>query len=133
MTEGLLDTSVVIDLASLADGGGELPDRMLVSAITMAELVQGPLFARTSAQRRARARLVRETQRAFPDALPFDDACVAAYESVATLTVDAGRHPRRRTLDLLIAATAHAHGVALVTRNPDDVDHLTDLIEVIEV
>lgn len=133
MSDGLLDTSVVIDLARLAGTPDVLPERALVSAITMAELVQGPLFARSEDVRRARARLVLDVHRAFPEPLPFDDGCVTAYQSVAAATVAAGRRPRRRTLDLLIAATAHAHGLALYTRNPGDVDHLDGLVEIVAV
>ncbi len=33
-------------------------------------------------------------------------------------------------MDLLIAATAHAHDAALYTRNPDDFAGLEDLIDV---
>ncbi len=133
MSGGLLDTSVVIDLGRLAESPDVLPERTHVSAITMAELVQGPLFASTEHVRRARSRLVLDAQRAFPEPLPFDDGCVTAYQSVAAVTVAAGRQPRRRTLDLLIAATAHAHGLALYTRNAGDVDHLTDLVEIVEL
>lgn len=133
MSDGLLDTSVVIDLGRLAATPDVLPERAFISAITMAELVQGPLFATSEDVRRARSRLVLEAHRAFPEPLPFDDGCVAAYQSVAAVTVAVGRRPRRRTLDLLIAATAHAHGLALYTRNMDDVDHLGDLVEVVAV
>jgi hypothetical protein len=41
-----------------------------------------------------------------------------------------GRSHRRRVADLLIAATAHANGLALYTRNPDDFVGLETLIEV---
>lgn len=133
MNEGLLDTSVVVDLPRLVADPDALPEHGLISAVTMAELAQGPLFARSEEVRRARSRLLLEAYRAFPEPLAFDAACAAAYQSVAAVTVAAGRHPRGRTLDLFIAATAHAHGLPLVTRNPDDVDHLTGLIEVVAV
>ena len=38
-----------------------------------------------------------------------------------------------RTMDLLIAATAHAHGARLYTRNADDlvgIEHLVDIVSV---
>lgn len=133
MSAGLLDTSVVIELFRHVRDPDVLPDEVFVSAITMAEIVQGPLFARTDADRSARDRLVLDAQRAFPEPIPFDAACVAAYRSVAARTVTAGRHPRRRTLDLLIAATAQAHALALYTANAADVDHLRDILDVIAV
>lgn len=131
MTEGLLDTSVVVDLPRLVANPDALPERALISAVTMAELLQGPLFARSEDVRRARSRLVLEVQRAFPEPLAFDAGCAAAYQSVAAVTVAAKRHPRGRTLDLFIAATAHAHGLPLWTRNPGDVDHLSGLVDVV--
>ena len=36
-------------------------------------------------------------------------------------------------MDLLIAATAHAHGAKLYTRNPEDFAGLDDLIDVVPV
>ncbi len=67
-------------------------------------------------------------QRRF-DALPVDDAVAASYGIIAAV-VRAGRQPRARTMDLIIAATAHAHSARLYTRNPDDFLGLDDLIEV---
>ena len=133
MSAGLLDTSVVIDLRRLGEQPHLLPDEAYVSALSMAEIVQGPLFAASAAERRSRDRIVLDAHRAFPQPLPFDAACVPAYQSVAAATLEAGRHPRRRTLDLLIAATAHAHGLSLYTQNGDDVEHLTDLVTVVAV
>jgi predicted nucleic acid-binding protein len=52
MSEGLLDTSVVVDLRSYVDRADLLPDEAYVSALTLAEVVQGPLFARTDTDRR---------------------------------------------------------------------------------
>lgn len=133
MTTGLLDTSVVVALHDFARRPDALPDEAAVSAITLAEIVQAPLFARDDDQRRARERLVLDAHRAFPDPIPFGMSCVSAYRSVAAATVAAGRQTRRRTIDLLIAATAHAHGMSLYTRNVTDVDHLMSLIEIVEV
>jgi predicted nucleic acid-binding protein len=36
-------------------------------------------------------------------------------------------------MDLLIAATAHAHDAALYTRNPDDFGGLDGLVEILTV
>ena len=47
--------------------------------------------------------------------------------------VSAGRKPRSRFADLLIAATAHANGLDLYSRNPDDFQGLADLIRVVAV
>jgi predicted nucleic acid-binding protein len=47
--------------------------------------------------------------------------------------VEAGQSHRRRVADLLIAATAHANGLALYTRNPDDFAGLGDLVDVVAI
>lgn len=60
-------------------------------------------------------------QRGF-DALPVDDALV-----------DAGRQPRARTMDRLIAATAHTYDARLYTRNAGDFIGLEGLVEVVPV
>lgn len=131
MSVGLLDTSVVLAVAGAV--APTLPDVAHVSAITMAELVQGPPLARDEEERRRRRVIVLAAHRAFPSPLPFDGDCIAAYQSVVERTVGAGRRARGRTLDLLIAATALAHGMALFTANPADVAHLDDIVEVVEV
>ena len=133
MSAGLLDTSVVVDLRRYIDRREALPEQTFVSALTLAEIVQGPLFARSEEQRRARSRVVLDVHRAFPEPIPFDAACVSSYQSIAAATIQAGRHPRRRTLDLLIAATAQAHGLPLYTQNVGDVEHLADLVTVVGV
>lgn len=131
MSVGLLDTSVIVDFAELLAAEVPLPDEAFVSALTMAELVQSPLFANDDAERARRDGAVLAAIRVFPEPLAFDNACVFAYHRVMSATVDAGRTSRRRTIDLMIAATALAHGIALHTRNVDDVSHLTDLIEIV--
>lgn len=49
----------------------------------------------------------------------FDDEAARSYGMMAALSVAYGRKPRKRIVDLLIAATAHANRLPLVTRNPD--------------
>jgi predicted nucleic acid-binding protein len=46
---------------------------------------------------------------------------------------ETGRSHRRRVADLLIAATAHANGLALYTRNPDDFAGLSDLVHIVGI
>ncbi len=120
---GVLDTSVVIASEVL-----ELPDEAAISAATIAELHFGVYLARTDEQRRARVRRLTEIESRF-DPLPIDAPVARSYGMLAHLVVTAGRQPRRRAMDLLIAATAHAHGVALYTRNADDLTGLEAEIE----
>jgi toxin FitB len=123
----ILDTSVVIatDIAPLE---GELA----ISAITLAELHFGVLVAKQRKVRAERLRRLLVLQRTF-DALPVDEAVAASYGQVAAAVVDAGRQPRARSMDLLIAATAHAHSARLYSRNAGDFDGLDDLVDVVTV
>ncbi len=123
----VLDTSVV-----LASDVPELEGELAISAITVAEIHFGVLVARSPDIRAERLRRLLLLQRVF-DALPMDDAVAASYGRIAAAVVDAGRKPRGRVMDLLIAATAHAHGARLYTRNPNDFRGLGDLVEVIAV
>lgn len=130
MDEGMraiLDTSVVI-----ATDIEPLEGELAISAITLAELHFGVLVAKQRKVRAERLRRLLELQRTF-DALPLDEAVAASYGQVAAAVVEAGRQPRARSMDLLIAATAHAHSARLYTRNADDFDGLDDLVDVFAV
>lgn len=123
----LLDTSVVI-AANVAPLDGELA----ISAVTVAELHFGVLIAKDRTVRTERLRRLLLLQREF-DALSVDDTVAASYGIIAAAVIDAGRQPRARSMDLLIAATAHAHSARLYTRNLDDFHGLDDLVEVVAV
>src|SRR5680860_506323 len=123
----ILDTSVVI-----ADQVAPIPGVLAISAITLAELNFGVLVAKTTDVRAERLRRLSLLQQRF-DALPVDEAVSVSYGRLAAAVVDAGRQPRRRVVDLLIAATAHAHGARLYTRNVGDFAGLEDLITVVAV
>ncbi|SNC71583.1 hypothetical protein SAMN05445756_1545 [Kytococcus aerolatus] len=121
---GVLDTSVVI-----AGDLSPLPGLLAISAATIAELHFGVLVARTPAVRADRLRRLTLLQARF-DPLPVDDAVAASYGQLASTVHAAGRQPRARVMDLLIAATAHAHGAVLYTRNARDLAGLEELLEV---
>lgn len=123
----LLDTNVLID-GLVPTGSG---DEAAISVATLAELRFGVLVARTPDSRAARMRVLSSAEGALA-ALPIDDVVASSYALLATKTVAVGRQPRARAFDLLIAATAHAHGAALVTRNTADFAGLDDVLEVRE-
>ena len=124
---GILDTSVVI-----AADVTPLPGVLAISAITLAELQFGVLVATSPDVRAERLRRLSLLQQQF-DALPVDEAVAVSYGRLASAVVDAGRQPRRRVMDLLIAATAHAHGARLFTRNPADFAGLEALVDIVAV
>lgn len=123
----LLDTSVVI-----ATGVPPLEGELAVSAATLAELHFGVLVARDQATRAERLRRLSVLQRQF-DPLPVDDPVAVSYGRLAAAVADIGRQPRARVMDLLIAATAHAHSARLYTRNAGDLAGLESLVEIVPV
>jgi predicted nucleic acid-binding protein len=123
----VLDTSVVI-----ATDVPPLDGELAISSATVAELHFGVLVARDAATRAERLRRLSALQHDF-DALPVDDAVAASYGQLAAAVVEIGRQPRARTMDLLIAATAHAHAARLYTRNAKDLIGLEQLIEIVPV
>lgn len=122
---GLLDTSVLI-----AQDVVPLPGLLAVSAISVAELHFGVLVARTADARALRLARLSRVQRRFAP-LPIDEAVAESYGQIAAHVAAAGRQPRARTMDLLIAATAHAHGAVLYTRNADDFRGLEGFVRVV--
>ncbi|MCZ2807043.1 PIN domain-containing protein [Modestobacter sp. VKM Ac-2983] len=123
----VLDTSVVI-----ARDVGPLAGELAVSSVTLAELHFGVLIAADPAVRAERLRRLSVLQGRF-DALPVDESVAASYGQLAAAVVAAGRRPRARAMDLLIAATAHAHGARLYTRNAADLQGADELVEVVTI
>ncbi len=123
----VLDTSVVIasDVPPLA---GDLA----ISAVTLAELHFGVLITHEQAVRAERLRRLGIVQRKF-DSLPVDETVADSYGQLAAAVASAGRQPRARAMDLLIAATAHAHSARLYTRNASDLAGTEALVEIISV
>jgi predicted nucleic acid-binding protein len=131
VTSGLLDTSVVLDWHDPAVVA-LLPDEMAISAISAAELAAGPLLAKTPIEAAKRqARLQEVESRLEP--IPFDGAAVRSYGLIVAAVVTEGRKPRSRFADLLIAATAHANGLDLYSRNAEDFSGLEELVRVVSI
>jgi hypothetical protein len=136
---GLLDTSIMILRSRIAPE--ELPDEMAISAVTLAELSAGPHQVRPDteqdvyfeAERARRLDVLQRAEHEF-DPIPFDVDAARAYGRVTAAVIAAVRKPRRRTVDLMIAATAIAAELPLYTTNPGDfagLDHLVTVIPVI--
>ncbi len=116
MTEGLADTSVFIARESGRPIRSELlPDRLAVSVITVAELRAGVLAADDLATRDRRLATLTAVLALSP--LPVDDDVAAAWARLRVTLRDRGL--RMAVNDSWIAATAIAHGLALVTQDDD--------------
>lgn len=127
-SRGLLDTSVVVAIERVDPES--LPDEPALSALTLAELVAGPLATDEPNERARRQERLQLAEATF-EPLPFDDGPARAYGQVYAAQLAAGRKARgRRAVDLLIAAIALANGLPLYTCNPDDFAALDELIEI---
>jgi hypothetical protein len=131
MPAGLLDTSVVIDWDD-PNVASALPEEVAVSAITLAELAAGPHLATSNSEGARRQARLQQLEATF-EPLSFDATAARSYGQIVAAVVEAGQSHRRRVADLLIAATAHANGLALYTRNPDDFAGLGDLVDVVAI
>lgn len=116
MTSGLLDTSVFI-AREAARPLGPLPERVAVSVVTIGELELGVLAAADSDVLARRADTLALARQADP--IPVTEPVMTAW---ARLVVDcrrAGVHRSVRLTDALIAATAVAYGLSVVTQDED--------------
>jgi predicted nucleic acid-binding protein len=123
VSRGILDTSVLI-----ATDIEPIPGELAISAVSIAELQFGVLVAADE----ARLSRLSAIQRRFHP-LPVDELVADSYAELAARVVKVGRQPRARVMDLLIAATAHAHGATVYTRNTADFVGLEDLVDVASV
>jgi predicted nucleic acid-binding protein len=131
LSQGLIDTSVLIDLGRIDPEA--LPEELAVSAITMAELAAGPHATTDPAERARRQDQLQRAEAAF-DPLPFDAAAARAYGRIYATVRSAGRKARgARAVDLFIAATAIGASLPLITRNPADFRALERLLTIVQV
>ncbi|MFE7565549.1 type II toxin-antitoxin system VapC family toxin [Streptomyces sp. NPDC057539] len=137
--QGLLDTNIVI-LRKWLDPQ-ELPAEVAISAITLAELSAGPHEVRRNeeqkdydehTERGRRLDILQRAENEF-DPIPFDAEAARIYGRVCAAVIGAGRKPRRRIADLMIAAIAIAEELPLFTTNPDDYKGLDGLLTVVPV
>lgn len=124
MSRGILDTSVLV-----ADDVVPIPGELAISIASIAELKFGILVANNDKTRATRLSRLSSIERRF-DPLPVDEAVVDSYAQLAARVVAVGRQPRARVMDLLIAATAHAHDATIYTRNAADLAGLEDLVTI---
>lgn len=118
----LLDTSVLIATDQPDDVEGA------ISAASLAELHFGVLLADDEASRARRLQRLGAIESTF-DALPIDAAVAREWGRLAAAVARRGGKPRRRAVDLAIAATANVHRVPLITRDRD-LTIVADLVDV---
>jgi toxin FitB len=119
----ILDTSVLIG----AEKPGELEGA--ISAASLAELHFGVGVAQDPDERALRGLRLGVVESTF-EPLPIDAAVAREWGRLAAAVRDRGGRPRRRAMDLAIAATANVHGVPLLTHNGGDFQIIADLVDV---
>jgi predicted nucleic acid-binding protein len=127
---GLLDTNIIVHLPLIEPR--QLPMESAISSVTLAELTAGPLATDDSVERAARMGRLQRVEATFHP-LPFDAEAARHYGPVYAAVRAAGRTPRRRFADLLIACIAISNALPLYTSNPQDyagLDHLLALCPV---
>jgi len=119
----LLDTSVLI-------GDQPPPDvEAAISVASLAELHFGALIAEDDDERARRAQRLGTIEATF-DPLPITAEVARVWGRLAAAVRQRGGQPRRRAIDLAIAATANVNGVPLLTHDLDDFQIISDLTDV---
>ncbi|MGH2984648.1 MAG: PIN domain-containing protein [Solirubrobacterales bacterium] len=121
MSRVLLDTSVLIGAIDPGDLEGA------ISAASLSELHFGTLVASDPDERARRAQRLGVIEATF-DPLPIDARVAREWGRLAATVVERGGQPRRRAIDLAIAATANVHGVPLLTSDTADLAIIDDLV-----
>jgi predicted nucleic acid-binding protein len=119
----LLDTSVLI--------GEQTPGEIeaAISAASIAELHFGVLVATDDDERALRTQRLGAIEAAFQP-LPITAEVAREWGRLAAAVKARGGKPRRRTVDLAIAATANIHSVPLLTHNTSDFAIVQNLVDV---
>ncbi|MGH3125396.1 MAG: type II toxin-antitoxin system VapC family toxin, partial [Streptosporangiaceae bacterium] len=127
---GLGDTNILIYLERLAVD--QLPAELLTSAVSLAELSAGVHSPLDAAERARRVLRVQRIEATFSP-LPFDAEAARQYGVIAAEVLAAGRQPRGRVADLMIAGIAAASSLPLFTTNPADFRGLESVVTVVPV
>lgn len=118
----VLDTSVLIG----ADAPGNVEGAISVASIT--ELHFGVLVADDDDERARRMDRLSAVEAVF-DPLPIRAEVARAWGRLAAAVTRRGGNPRRRQIDLAIAATATVERVPLLTHNLADFQIIEDLVD----
>lgn len=118
----LLDTSVLIG----TDPPGDV--EAAISVVSLTELHYGVLVAVDDEERGRRMDRLSAVEAAF-DPLPITAEIARAWGRLASAVTQRGGNPRRRQIDLAIAATATVEQVPLLTHDVADFLIIGDLVD----
>jgi predicted nucleic acid-binding protein len=119
----VLDTTVLI--------GDKEPDDVeaAISVGSIVELHFGVLVARDDDERARRANRLAAVEATF-DPCPVTTEVARTWGRLAAAVTSRSGNPRRRQIDLAIAATAVVEKVPLLTENLADYEIINDLVDV---
>jgi predicted nucleic acid-binding protein len=126
----VVDTNVIAALRLYERSA--FPDTIYVTAITLGELSYGPHATDDPVKRAGRIGVLQHVEATF-DPLPYDPAAARLFGQISAAVRAAGREPRKRASDLMIAATAASNQLPLYTANPDDFKGAESFVEVVGV
>lgn len=121
--KAVLDTSVLIG----DDAPGEV--EAAISVVSLTELHFGVLLATEDDERARRIHRLAAVEASF-DPLPVTAEVARVWGQLAAAVSQRGGRPRRRQMDLAIAATASVEQVPLLTHNLADFQIISDLVDV---
>lgn len=119
----VVDTSVLIDERPL------LGVEAAISVASLAELHFGVLVASEQGERARRTDRLAAVEAAF-EPLPVTAEVARAWGRLASVIALQGGNPRRRQIDLVIAATALVEDVPLISLNVADLRMLGDVLDI---
>lgn len=122
MRRAILDTSVLIGEADPGALEGA------ISAASIAELHFGVLAAKDPDERARRGQRLGVIEATF-EPIPVGTAIAREWGRLAAAVLERGGRPRRRAMDLVIAATANVEGVQLLTADLADFTIIADLVD----
>ncbi|MCR4821974.1 MAG: PIN domain-containing protein [Treponema sp.] len=127
----LLDTNILSEGAKISPSKKVLAkieenlDYSVISSITWAELLTGVKILDQGQKKEALLSYMIENVQKIFDILPFDSHCAAVYSDLAEKLKNSGRPAP--AFDLMIASTAIANGLILVTRNTKDFKNIAEV------
>jgi predicted nucleic acid-binding protein len=130
----LLDTNILIASKSETEPAPDLSgfDDLMVSSLSWSELIMGLHTTKSLSEYKRRARRLGALQDTYGDGLPYDDACIDTYNDLLERAGQRGGDAKAKKLDRMIAATAMAHELVLVTRNVNDFRMFDGMLDVVE-
>ena len=120
---------VVLDTSVLIGQDAPVGVEAAISVASITELHFGVLVATDADERARRADRLAAVEATF-DPLPITVEVARAWGRLAAAVAARGGKPRRRQIDLAIAATAATEQVPLLTHNVADFQLIDDLVEV---